>query len=322
MTKPLTPLQQALTVVEEHQATVAGWEAEKAVAKAELTSLQRRAGEEVLADPAAGERLTREMQGLRDRVDIAARAVVAAEPRLRAAKVAAVEAEAAEWDVEAGKRRRALERHEARTAQLVAELEKHEGRYAPWEPDRDTVMGQHGPYTIQLPKSYTLHQSLQRAELRAAVLRDVAAGRDPRDRLQPLMAIRDGHVAGVPQHDLYPSTVYGATAIMPAPAFLTTLETARRAVADHDAWVASGAAERRIAEFEANRAKFAATRGRSQDELHRKDLADQLDDLDRAIAEERQRLTDAPGRRRALQAKADALTGPSWVPEGLEFQEV
>jgi len=210
----LTPRESALADIDYQQGVVAHWHAEKAAAEAELASLQARAGDEVLADPEAAERLTGDMQRLRARVDIASRAVAAAEPRLLAAKRRALLAEAEEWDADAKIRREALERHEARVAQLLAALEKFDGRkFVPASIPPDAQL--HVAYEIGFDKGSPLRQALQRAELRAMILREVADGRNPQAELQVRVNLVDSTIAGVPLSQLFPASVRGPDAIVP-----------------------------------------------------------------------------------------------------------
>lgn len=217
-----TPRELALEQVGEHEETVARWSAEKAAREQELESLQGRAGEEVLANPESAGDLTRSMQELRDRIDIAGRALGAAQPKLEAARRAAVLAEADEWDVEAGTRRKVLETHVARTRELLNQLREHDGvEYA--EAAESRPVGEAGPRTILRSVRAKLHDEVKRAELTAHVLREVAAGRDPRQELTARGSITNSHVLGKPARDYYPPSIWGPDAVLPAPAYVATL---------------------------------------------------------------------------------------------------
>lgn len=221
--KTPTPRELALAEVARHEETVARWEVEKLAAEQELASLQERAGEEVLADASAAGRLPRMMQELRDRVDIAERALGAAQPRLDEARRATLLAEADEWDVEVGKRRKALERHVVKIDELLVALRELDGvAYGLVVEDVDLIPAG-GTRVITASKREQLEVELVRAELTAHVLREVAAGRDPRAELQAKGSIVDGTVHGLPAREYYPSSVWGPDAVVPAPAYVATL---------------------------------------------------------------------------------------------------
>lgn len=183
-----TPISQArreaLEQVTEHEATVARWEAEKLAAEQELASLQDRAGEEALADPSAAGRLPKMMQELRDRVDIAERALAVAGPRLGEARRAVLLAEAEEWDAEVAKRRKALERHVAKIDELLAALLEHdEVEYGRVVEDA-TPIAPGETRIVRAPVQQQLNWKVLQAELTVHVLRELAAGRDPSAELQ------------------------------------------------------------------------------------------------------------------------------------------
>lgn len=221
--KAKTAREQALEQVVEHQGTVARWEAEKLTAEQELRSLQQRAGEEVLADESAASRLPKLMQELRDRADIAERALEAARPRLQAAQVAALLAEADEWDAEAGRRRKALERHVAKIDEHLAALRELDGvEYGLIVEDHEHIPAG-ARIVVQASKREHLETEVDRAELTAHVLREIAAGRDPSAELRAKSSVVDGSVLGLPVQDFYPASVWGPDAVLPAPAYVATL---------------------------------------------------------------------------------------------------
>jgi len=212
----LAPRESALADIDHQQGVVAHWQAEKAAAEAELASLQSRAGDEVLADAGAGVQLARDMQSLRDRIDIAARVIGAAEPKLHSARCAVLELDACWWDGEAKRRRERVAKHESRSAALLARLQDHDGRvFVPAEIPKDFQYGV--GYNLGIDKGDILRKDARRAELRAIVLREVAAGRDPLVVLRLEMSVIDGTVHGVQPIDLYPAAVAGPDAVLPAP---------------------------------------------------------------------------------------------------------
>jgi seryl-tRNA synthetase len=224
MSAAKSPREVATDEVRQHQEIVARWSAEQAAATAELESLQERAGEEVLADESAAGRLSRSMQELRDRIDIASRAVAAATPKMEAAARAAVLAEADEWSAEQARRQELLDAHDAKTRKLLDALEQHTGRhYEPGEAPRmgSSVAGEAFPRVVTVAPGHTLWLAVREAERTAWCLREVAEGRDPHAELSipfegPMF---QGVIAGPDAARFYPPSVWGAEAILPAPAY-------------------------------------------------------------------------------------------------------
>jgi len=222
-TKTRTPREAALAEVDKHAETVGRWGARKLAAEQELESLKARAGAEVLADENAAGRLTKAMGQLRDEADIATRAVDAAQPLLDEARRAAVLAEADEWDAEATKRRRALERHVAKIDQLLEQLRELDGvEYGLVNQEPEHV---YAGTTHELAVSVReqLEVEVDRAELTAHVLREVAAGRDPSAELRARADVVNGNVYGLAPREYYPASVWGPDAVLPAPAYLTSV---------------------------------------------------------------------------------------------------
>jgi hypothetical protein len=211
-----TPRETALTEVEKHRAAAARWQAEQAAAEAELEDLQRRAGEEVLADESAAARLPGQMQALRDRLDIATRAVAAAEPQLHEACVAVLLAEAVEWDAELGRRQALLDEHDGRRAKLLKALEDFTGQAWAVKDPMDTPATSRGPVTtMPAPTRHPLAEAVETAERTAFVLREVAAGRDPHPKLTEMVGVfRPPDV-----RMYYTPTTWGPDAVIPAPAY-------------------------------------------------------------------------------------------------------
>lgn len=218
-TSPRDPVAVARAGLEKQRSVLAKWEAQQVATEAELDSLQQRAGDEILDDPAAAGDLARSMQALRDRLDIARRAVAAQGPRVTKAEADYLNAEADVLERDAETARATLAAHQARTAELLAELEKHEGRFVPHvmlieEQRLGGVVG--APTSWEIPKSAALVDAVMLAELRVTVLRDLAAGQDPAPRLRALQSIRDGRIQGVRIDEIYPSCVRGPDAVVPA----------------------------------------------------------------------------------------------------------
>lgn len=234
MTAKKSPRELAVAVVEEQQGVVARWEAELAAKTAELRDLQERAGEEVLADESAADGLMRSMQELRDRIDIASRAVAAASPKLHAAAVAVVLAEADEWDAVRTRRQVLVDEFDAQQQVLLDALEEFTG--LPWavrqynEGVGVTVVSSNDGATRIVNRSprARLVEACQVAERTAWCLREIAEGRDPHRALsEPLDGpLLRGLVNGPPASMFYTDSVWGPTAVLPAPAYLRQVEAA------------------------------------------------------------------------------------------------
>src|SRR5690349_6293829 len=90
------------------RAVPAQWESKRDEAEAEFTRLQGVAGDQVLDDPEAALEIPRRMQELRDRIDLAERAIDTAWERVRVAEVAYLTAEADLLELDAAKARGAM----------------------------------------------------------------------------------------------------------------------------------------------------------------------------------------------------------------------
>lgn len=217
-----TAYEAAVAVVREQEGVLARWSAERATAEAELEDLQTRIGDEVLADESAAEGLAGSMARLRDRIDIAGRAAEAAKPKVLAARRAAALLDAEAWDAEAARRRAVLAVHQARTDKLLAELEEHECKFVTeqqWVHALAAADSGGGPETWSVPKSAEIVAAVKEAELKAAIIREVVAGGDPRS------VTPDGSVSGqgwgsadrrLAEGD-FPPSVWGPEAVLPAP---------------------------------------------------------------------------------------------------------
>lgn len=221
MSETMTPREIAMAEVRKHQEVVARWEAESAASTAELESLQERAGEEVLADESAAMSLPRSMQELRDRIDIASRAVAAATPKMEAAARVVVLAEADEWDAEHARRQALLDEHDAKQQKLLDALQKFTG--LDWEVSReDRSIAETGPRVIKNPTREPLLADVRRAERTAWCLRELAEGRDPHNDLSVPFEGRSfqGIITGPDAREFYTGSVWGPDAVLPAPAYL------------------------------------------------------------------------------------------------------
>lgn len=213
-----TEAEKALAEIGGQKAKLQRLETEKARAETELAALEQRSGLEVLDDETAGPRIIREMRELRDRIELASRAIVAQRPRVKAAESAylSAEADALERPVVAAKA--ALQRHEERTAALLRQLEEHE---CPYVSEFDYVMdgrGTGGPRTFTTPKSWKLRDAVTRAEQPVKILRAMAAGEEPVVEL----------LKGQTPADVYPPAVWGPSAVVPAAAYLREVQSAQK----------------------------------------------------------------------------------------------
>ncbi|MCO7238696.1 hypothetical protein [Aeromicrobium sp. CnD17-E] len=155
-------------------------------------------------------------------IDLARRALQALEPRLSAARTAALENFAQEYDVRAEDARARLLEHEAATRKIVQRLERHAGSSVPAPPSA---------------KSGELKKEIHLEELRAAMIRDVASDRDPAKRISEL--ITSGLIdADFDQRSLYTAAIWGPAAIKPARAFRLAVDRAEAMLAAHQAEMA------------------------------------------------------------------------------------
>ena len=217
---------QARADVEEQRSRLAQWEAKLAAAQHELESMQDRAGVELLEDPGAEEQIATAMAQLQSRITLAGKAIAAQEPRVVLAESAYLSAEADRLEAPLAGVQERIEAHEAKTRELLTELEAHEGPYVTEKVhvqeqlSRDVVwMG--GPPTFKVPKSELMRAEAQVARRQVSVLRELAAGRDPRPMISSW---------GLSRSDAYPECVRGAEALVHTPAFLDSVAALRRQV--------------------------------------------------------------------------------------------
>lgn len=177
--------------------TGARWAADEAAKRAELESLEQRAGAEVLdGDEGTAARLSAQLAALRAGIDVAARAARTARERLDQARRAVLTARAAELRGEARRLRRDADKRQARTNELLAELAEHEGgaQFVPWEPSRAEVMsaGAAGVrYTV--PRTQAMRTRAGQLDQQAAGLEaEAAAEQAPTaDRVAAVLAELD-----------------------------------------------------------------------------------------------------------------------------------
>lgn len=239
----------------EQRARLAQLEQDQAAAEAELATLQAGAGDAVLdaADVAdAAGKLARAMQELRDRIDMTGRAAVVQRTRVTQAESAYLLAEADLLDQAAEEPRATLRRHQERTNALLEQLAEHECPYVPEHlliDERSRHTTDRYDISWQRPKSEVLEDQVQAAELPVRILREMAADRDPAKLLQEAAGV-EGRVGLKRPEEFYPACVWGPHALVPAPAYLRTVETLTVRLAQlRD--TAVPAARRRITELEA-----------------------------------------------------------------------
>lgn len=222
MTTTRKPAPDTREVLMGERSKLAKLQDDQAAAAAELDDLQACAGDLVVDEPAAAGRVARDLAELRDRVEIGGRAVDAQRSRVGTAEKAFLLAEAEAHRGPASSARRKLERHQARTEELLKLLAEHDGSYVPkaWLDSQLVAAG-----TPRVLESYVgdgLSDAVERAELPVLVLEEMAAGRAPEahERLR-----------GVDPTSVYPSTVWGQEAVVPAPAWLRRVEAEQHAAA-------------------------------------------------------------------------------------------
>jgi hypothetical protein len=173
-----TPLEKALAEVAKCEETVGRWQADAAAKRAELSSLEDRAGDEVLADESAAVRLAEQATRLRSEIDMADRAAAAAARRVVDARRGVLRARAGELRTEAEGLRAEADRRQTKTDRLLADLAEHEGcQYVPYEPvDADVAgAGSHG-VPFKLPITHTLRSKADVLDQKAADLDAKANG--------------------------------------------------------------------------------------------------------------------------------------------------
>ncbi|MBS45222.1 MAG: hypothetical protein CMH83_19035 [Nocardioides sp.] len=215
--------------VEAARETLGRWESEQATAQAELEALRERSGAALLDDPGSLDEVAGTISRLESRSMLAGKAAEAQRLRVMVAEAEylAAEADALEPDLAAVEA--ALAEHDAKTARLLAQLERHEGRYISRQ-EHDRVVSQiawqtggvHSPGgEVGPPRSARMRNRARKLQRHITVLRELAAGRDP----EPLL--REWRTMAA---EAYPDCVRGAGALVPTPAFLRSVDHARRRV--------------------------------------------------------------------------------------------
>lgn len=188
MTRKRTALDQAQANLDARIGEVAAWRGKHAGALDEIAELDGAAVEGLLADPEAADTVAIRIATARERARLAQRAIGAAQEQELQARRAVVAVIAAQLDPEIEAARNELAAHEAKVAQLVAELEEFAG--GQWRPlsaaqARDEQLGHDvhghevpGQYVWHRPKAHVLRAEVARLEHRAEVLTFAAEGGD------------------------------------------------------------------------------------------------------------------------------------------------
>lgn len=296
--------------------SVSEWVAKREAAQGALARAEATSGEDVLEDPTLVAKTAGEMRAARDEIELATKAIDVAQSKLNAARVAVLEAEAKKLDEAAASAERKLSAHQAKTDELLAALEAHEGKFVPevelMSFKRATGNLEQGTQW-SFPRSQQMRTEVERERLRAAVVRDVAAGVDPDIRLRPLSDIIDSTVLGLKPHELYAPCVFGPAAVIRAPLHSRRIESVLDRLAQHDADAESDD-DREISErqavidrIDAKEKEFAKSR-RYDLQLTPADLQARRARIE-WIKERKQWRADAPLRRKALLDELEALTG-------------
>lgn len=254
---------------------LASWHADLREAEAQLDGLRSGAGEAVLGDRAAADRIAKDMRDLRDRIDLAERAIVAQGPRVRAAESAYLHAEAAVFDAAAAAAREALDVHQVRTGELLKLLAEHEGVFE--------AKGQQ--------ESHALHDTIAIAEKRAWILRELADGHDPHPTLLGEMSFINSRWYGLSVDEVYPTCITAPDAVVRSPAVVRAVDAARVVVSDLEGLLQT--LPREIEQWEERAQRLAHDSPESRDalgaaEYRRSRLAEvpaELEDARRALAE-------------------------------------
>lgn len=201
-------------------------------AEAALEELDARSAAVVLDDPSSAVSLAVELAQRRDQLRLLRGAVSKQDERVAAAEREYLLAEAAVLEPAVARAQAVLDRHEARTAELLRLLEEHDGPYVPeidlvlatWDP----TPGVPSSVTYTAPKSRALVEAVEAARLPIRILAVLADGGDPGSLSE---------LAGQVDEAAYPACVWGPAALVPAPAWVgkvaaveRELESARAAV--------------------------------------------------------------------------------------------
>lgn len=217
--------------VEEQRATLARWEQKAHEAAMELEGVQERAGEELLEDPDAEEHITATITQLQSRVLLAERAAAAQRPKVTRAESAYLAAEGDLLEEPLAQARAVLAEHEKETHRLLHLLEAHEGSFISEASHRNSlgsVIDGWSGQSIPVPRlvSNKLRHVVTLAERRLTVVRELAAGRDPRH------LISEWQTWERPPQDYYPASLQGPDALVPTPAYLASVQQLRTQVSE------------------------------------------------------------------------------------------
>lgn len=209
--------------------TLAGWESKGAQARAELAAREESAGEQILADPSAAEQIESRLTVLRSTVRAADRALAAQLPQVTLAESRYLTAEADALDEPLAAARAELDTHNAKVERLLSQLAKLEGAFIPEIDlinlrrsfDRDAVT------QWQVPKSHMMRGEIRKLEDQVKILREMAAGRDPRDWERT----RSANVDPV----AYPACLVGPDALVKTHEFVASVAFHRRHLAELEA---------------------------------------------------------------------------------------
>ncbi|KAA1426460.1 hypothetical protein [Nocardioides antri] len=206
---------------------LAEWQTTLAAAESELADLEGRTGEQALDDPEIAFSIPRRMQEQRDRIGVAKKVITVQAARVRAAERDYLLTEASVLERKVVAARQKLERHEARTKELLAQLEAHEGPYTPEGPVlyKQWLDGSRGG--VFRGPTYTsdaLRDEIRTAERPVQIIRAMAEGRNLSDLFQ------EWNLDSAGARDLYPACVWGPDVLVPAPGYLRAVEWARNEV--------------------------------------------------------------------------------------------
>jgi hypothetical protein len=193
---------------------VTRWAGAASAKRAAAASLRVRVGDALLADPENGSGVTSKVRELDDAAADAEQAATAAEAKVALGWAAVLEHDAQRWEAEADGLELVLAEHRVKTDRLLNQLRKHEGEFTP---KQELELSPGGTtYLSSFPvRSSELQRDVERARLRAAVLRDLVAGHNPKahadrydngpdGRLAKLADNRDGMVLGLPIAEYMP----------------------------------------------------------------------------------------------------------------------
>ena len=182
-----TPREKALGIVEEMDAQAAKWTTERDSARSELAALELTIGEDALAGDVSAGQLAARLTVLRDRADIAQRAVQAATGKALEARRDATRSEGAEMSPGIELARSALAAHDVRVAGLLKALTDFSGEdYTPESAlPYDPSLSLQGPRTMGTPARWALADTLAGLERAQAVLFALADG--PASGFEPVV---------------------------------------------------------------------------------------------------------------------------------------